>query len=30
VRYGTTHRVSAATSEGGLAVAMIRQYLKSI
>jgi thioredoxin reductase (NADPH) len=30
VRYGTTHRVSAATSEGGLAVAMIRQYLKGI
>ncbi len=30
VRYGTTHRVSAATSEGGMAVAMIRQYLKSI
>lgn len=30
VRYGTTHRVSAATSEGGLAVALIRQYLKTI
>jgi thioredoxin reductase (NADPH) len=28
VRFGTTHRVSAATGEGGLAVAMIRQYLK--
>jgi thioredoxin reductase (NADPH) len=30
VRYGTTHRVQAATSEGALAVALIRQYLKSI
>lgn len=27
VRYGTNHRVSTAVSEGGLAVAMIRQYL---
>jgi thioredoxin reductase (NADPH) len=30
VRFGTNHRVSSATSEGGLAVAMIRQYLKTI
>jgi len=30
IRYGTTHRVSSATSEGGLAVALIRQYLKTI
>ena len=29
VRYGTRHRVAAAVSEGGLAVALIRQYLKS-
>ena len=29
VRYGTRHRVAAAVSEGGLAVALIREYLKS-
>lgn len=28
VRFGTIHRVVSATSEGGAAVAMIRQYLK--
>jgi thioredoxin reductase (NADPH) len=30
VRYGTTHRVQAASSEGALAVALIRQYLRSL
>jgi thioredoxin reductase (NADPH) len=30
IRHGTNHRVSSATSEGGLSVAMIRQYLKSL
>jgi len=30
VRYGTRHRVAAAVSEGGLAVALIREYLKNV
>jgi thioredoxin reductase (NADPH) len=30
VRFGTIHRVVSATSEGGAAVAMIRQYLKTL
>jgi len=30
VRLGTIHRVVSATSEGGAAVAMIRQYLKTL
>jgi thioredoxin reductase (NADPH) len=30
VRFGTNHRVASATSEGGVAVAMIRQYLKGL
>jgi thioredoxin reductase (NADPH) len=30
IRHGTNHRVSSATSEGGLAVALIRQYLKPL
>jgi len=30
VRYGTNHRVASATGEGGVAVAMIRQYLKTL
>jgi thioredoxin reductase (NADPH) len=29
VRFGTNHRVASATGEGGVAVAMIRAYLKS-
>lgn len=29
VRFGTRHRVASAVSEGGLAVALIREYLKS-
>ena len=30
VRFGTIHRVASATSEGGAAVAMIWQYLKTL
>jgi thioredoxin reductase (NADPH) len=30
VRYGTNHRVASASGEGGIAVAMIRQYLKTL
>jgi thioredoxin reductase (NADPH) len=30
VRFGTIHRVVSATAEGGAAVAMIRQYLKTL
>jgi thioredoxin reductase (NADPH) len=30
VRFGTSHRVSSATGEGAAAVAIIRQYLKSL
>ncbi len=30
VRFGTNHRVASATGEGGIAIAMIRQYLKSL
>lgn len=30
VRFGTIHRVVSATSEGGAAVTMIRQYLKTL
>lgn len=30
VRYGTNHRVASATGEGGVAVAMIREYLKTL
>jgi thioredoxin reductase (NADPH) len=30
VRFGTSHRVAPATGEGGVAVAMIRQYLKTL
>jgi thioredoxin reductase (NADPH) len=30
VRFGTIHRVVSATAEGGTAVAMIRQYLKTL
>lgn len=30
VRFGTIHRVVSATSEGGAAVAMIRQYLRTL
>lgn len=30
VRYGTNHRVASAAGEGGIAVAMIRQYLKTL
>lgn len=30
VRFGTNHRVVSATAEGGTAVAMVRQYLKTL
>ena len=30
VRFGTNHRVASATGEGGIAIAMIRQYLKTV
>nr|MBI2905315.1 FAD-dependent oxidoreductase [Chloroflexota bacterium] len=30
VRFGTNHRVASAAGEGGVAVAMIRQYLKTL
>ena len=30
VRFGTNHRVASASGEGGIAVAMIRQYLKTL
>jgi thioredoxin reductase (NADPH) len=30
VRYGTNHRVSSAAAEGGIAVALIRQYLNTL
>ncbi|MFQ5945994.1 MAG: FAD-dependent oxidoreductase, partial [Anaerolineae bacterium] len=30
VRYGTSHRVSSATSEGGMAVALVREYLRNL
>lgn len=30
VRYGTNHRVASASGEGGIAVAMIRQFLKTV
>jgi thioredoxin reductase (NADPH) len=30
VRFGTNHRVASATGEGGIAVAMVRQYLKTL
>ncbi|HJW83163.1 MAG TPA: FAD-dependent oxidoreductase [Anaerolineae bacterium] len=30
VRFGTNHRVASASGEGGIAVAMIRQYLKRV
>jgi thioredoxin reductase (NADPH) len=30
VRFGTAHRVAPATGEGGVAVAMIREYLKTL
>ncbi len=30
VRFGTPHRVASAAGEGGLAVSMIREYLKSV
>jgi thioredoxin reductase (NADPH) len=30
VRFGTSHRVASAAGEGGVAVALIRQYLKTI
>jgi thioredoxin reductase (NADPH) len=30
VRLGTNHRVASAAAEGGIAVAMIRQYLKTL
>lgn len=29
VRFGTNHRVASATGEGGIAVAMIREYLRA-
>ncbi|MGH2605569.1 MAG: fused response regulator/thioredoxin-disulfide reductase, partial [Anaerolineales bacterium] len=29
VRFGTNHRVASATGEGGIAVAMIREYMRS-
>lgn len=29
VRYGTNHRVASATGEGGIAVAMIREYMRA-
>ena len=30
VRYGTNHRVASATGEGGIAIAAIQQYLKTL
>jgi thioredoxin reductase (NADPH) len=30
VRFGTSHRVSSATGEGAAAVAVIRQYLRTL
>ncbi len=30
VRFGTNHRVASATGEGGIAVAMIHQYLRTL
>ena len=30
VRYGTNHRVASATGDGGIAVAMIHQYLRTL
>jgi thioredoxin reductase len=30
VRFGTSHRVSSATGEGAAAVAIMRQYLKTL
>ncbi len=30
VRHGTSHRVSSATSEGGIAVAMVREYMRNL